>query len=162
MNVVSIPVSRGSYRALVDEADYELASKYTWYRTPKGYAVNRSRVAGVKKTLRLHTLIASPQEGLEVDHKNGNRLDNRRSNLRVVSHRDNTRNHGSHGGKSQFVGVAYHLLTRKWRAYIVIDSKQFHVGLYRSEIEAAWMRDQWALALNGDMARLNLDYVRVV
>lgn len=75
--------------ALVDDGDYDLVVSYgDWYKSDTGYAVRRYK----NSTLRMHRLIANPGHRLFVDHKNHNRLDNRRDNLRVVSQAENMQN----------------------------------------------------------------------
>ena len=94
-----------------------------------------------------------------VDHINRNPLDNRRSNLRVVTPLENRRNSESFKGATGFIGVHQHYPGR-WRALIRAGSKQrqYYIGSFNTPEEAAWMRDQWALALFGSSANLNFDY----
>src|SRR5690349_13155111 len=78
---------------LVDDEDYDtIVSFGKWHESDTGYVVKRGKVHGKSSTIRLHRVIADPPKYLEVDHINGNRLDNRRSNLRVVSHAVNVWN----------------------------------------------------------------------
>lgn len=86
---IAIPVSQGNV-AYVDEADAEVVLRHRWYvltvkRSLTQYA--RTKISG--KTVYLHRLIMNPSEGLEVDHIDGNGLNNVRSNLRLTSHSDN-------------------------------------------------------------------------
>ena len=72
---------------IVDDADYEALKGKTWHITKRGrYAATNVKVApGVYRSMFLHRLLIEPPEGMVVDHINGNKLDNRRENLRVVS-----------------------------------------------------------------------------
>lgn len=79
--------------ALVDNQDYETIVSYgSWYENDQGYAVKRVKVDGKKKTIRMHKLINDTPDGLVTDHINGNKLDNRRKNLRAVSQQINAWN----------------------------------------------------------------------
>lgn len=71
--------------ALVDDADYERLSRYTWSMTEKGYAVRRERSEGRCRSIRMHRDVLGQPVGGVVDHRNHDRLDNRRKNLRVVT-----------------------------------------------------------------------------
>lgn len=83
-----IPLSRGAF-AVVDEDDYEwLTGMGEWHLSDTGYAVRRTPAG----TVRMHRLVAGTPEELITDHLNGNRLDNRRSNLRTVNNSQNMRN----------------------------------------------------------------------
>lgn len=74
---------RGLY-AIIDEEDYDRVSKYNWHYS-NGYAVNNF-------DLRMHRLIMNPPHNMVVDHKNHNKLDNRRSNLRICTQFENSQN----------------------------------------------------------------------
>lgn len=97
---------------LVDDNDYNKIMAFgSWHENDSGYAVKRGKVYGKSSTIRLHRVIADPPKGLEVDHINGNRLDNRRNNLRVVSHAINAWNTARNGNrkyeKKLPVGIAW-------------------------------------------------------
>lgn len=77
---------------LVDEIDYFIVSQYRWHINDKGYAVWRGIKDGKKQTVRMHRLITNAPDGMDVDHINRNRLDNRRQNLRVCSRKTNLSN----------------------------------------------------------------------
>lgn len=91
-----------------------------------------------------------------VDHVNGVKTDNRASNLRLATVRQNQQNAGSHGGSSSFCGVSFHRRDKRWQAYIVADGKHKHLGMFRYEIEAARAYDAAAIIHHGAFARLNL------
>ncbi len=78
---------------LIDNDDYPRVIPFgKWHESDTGYAIKRGSVRGKSSTIRLHRVIMDPPKGVEVDHINGNRLDNRKDNLRVVSHAINTWN----------------------------------------------------------------------
>lgn len=152
-----IPLSQGKY-ALVDDADYERVSQYKWYCT-NGYAVRREqRVHGGKKRIkafRMHREIIDAPPGLDVDHINRNRLDNRRDNLRFATPTQNAINRGPQPGTSRFKGVSWFKLNNVWRAKIGINGEKVHIGCYDNEIEAAKAYDDAAHEHFGEFAYLN-------
>jgi hypothetical protein len=86
----------------------------------------------------MHRLIVAAPAGLEVDHINGNRLDNRRENLRLVTHAENLQNRrgaASHNATS-IRGVVYDRNKRKYRAQIMRGGKRLHLGWFSSPSEA--------------------------
>ena len=82
--------------ALVDDEDYELASSKKWYAAKDHntyYALSKESIGNGKvKTLRLHRFLLDAKIGQEIDHENGNGLDNRRENLRFCTHAENIKN----------------------------------------------------------------------
>lgn len=125
--------------ALIDDDDFRLA-RYRWCMT-KGYVVRGVKIPGTRKNrlIRLHREVLGlvHGDGLEGDHENGNKLDNRRSNLRVVTHSQQLQNRVQFPGRSQYRGVAWHNKTSKWRAYATTNGKQNHLGLFTDELDAA-------------------------
>jgi hypothetical protein len=72
--------------ALIDDEDYELVSSFgKWYESDSGYAIKKTKRHGKNLSIRMHALINQTPKGLHTDHINGNKLDNRKSNLRSVS-----------------------------------------------------------------------------
>lgn len=136
-----IPLTRGKV-ALVDDEDYSELSKYRWCALKQGntyYAVRASPCdpATHKSTLiKMHVVIAGTPHGMDTDHVSGNGLDNRRENLRVVTHRENCQNR--HEVKtSKYPGVNWDKHARKWRARIQVNGKQHSIGYYDDEEAAA-------------------------
>ncbi len=95
----------------------------------------------------MHRLIAQPPEGMEVDHVNGDSLDNRRSNLRVVSRRENLRNRRGWSTRSPYKGVNYDKKRGKWKLHIAPE--------FDTPEEAARAYDKIARILYGEHAHLN-------
>lgn len=86
---VAIPVSQGNV-AYVDVADADLVSRHRWYvLTAKRSLTKYARTTVGRKTVYLHRMIMDPEGSLEVDHIDGNGLNNTRANLRLTSHSDN-------------------------------------------------------------------------
>jgi len=102
----------------------------------------------------MHRVILPDAE--EVDHINGNGLDNRRANLRPATGIENRRNRRrSRKNTSGYAGVSWDKVNRKWYAYITADGRMRALGRFDTAEEAALARDRAALELHGEFARLN-------
>lgn len=148
--------------AILDDEDYEVLWPFKWHfnvkgKYSKGY-VQRSQHVKVAKhkyktlVIYLHVVIMKPSKGFVVDHINGDTLDNRKENLRIVPQSVNMRNRKSvPGSTSKFVGVHKHKLTGKWRSQIRIDGKTKSLGLYETQSQAKEARDAYIVdnALEG-------------
>jgi hypothetical protein len=145
-----IPLTRGLW-AIVDESDYEWLSKYSWQavHTRRGLMYARRRMNG--KRVSMHRLLVDAEE---VDHINGNTLDNRRCNLRPATHAQNIRNSARKGNSGyRFKGV--YLSGKRWHIRITVDGRQVSHGPYQSEEDAARAYDAAARTHYGEFARLN-------
>jgi hypothetical protein len=93
-----------------------------------------------------------------LDHVNGDKLDNRKENLRRATQQENLRNKAKTESKtsSKYKGVSWHSTANRWRAYIVVDYKQIYLGLFDSEEDAAVAYNVKASELFGEFARLNI------
>jgi hypothetical protein len=149
---------------IVDPEDYYRYAGFKWCvagNTNKYYAVRGQRIsADYIKLTGLHRLIMNAPKGLVVDHINGNSLDNRRTNLRLVTPLQNHWNGlKMKNTSSRFKGVCFRKDIRKWGAYIKESGKQKNLGYFESEIEAARVYDQAALKNRGALARLNFPQI---
>jgi hypothetical protein len=137
-----IPLSRG-LSALVDAADYAWLSQWKWNAHASGrrhhYAARSVQRDGKRQHVYMHRLLTG--ESGEVDHINGNKLDNRRANLRVVSHPENTRNQRTKrlGCTTEHIGV-YREADGRWRAQITRDYRTKNLGTYASLEQAVAAR----------------------
>lgn len=76
--------------AVVDEEDFRKVDQFSpWYENDQGYAVKKTKIKGKNLSLRMHTLVNNTPKGLVTDHINGDRLDNRKANLRCVGQQIN-------------------------------------------------------------------------
>ena len=160
--VCSIPLTRGLY-AIIDKCDYEQIHKYKWY-AKKGrngwYAARNVTTPTGRKTVLMHIEILGVIEGYETDHWNHNGLDNRRSNLRHSTKKQNQQNQlirvkGSRYS-SRYKGVRKRY--KGWEARICVNKKQISLGHYDGEdgeVKAARAYDKAALECFGDFANLN-------
>ena len=153
-----------SKQALVDSIDADFLSQWKWYFSPlpdgTGYAArNRSlKINPQRKTILMHRVIAERSGldmGLEIDHRDGDKLNNRRDNLRIATSSQNKMNRPPSKGSSRFKGVSWRASRNKWRATINIDGKSKHIGYFTTELEAAIAYNKFAIQHQGPFARLN-------
>lgn len=145
--------------ALVDDSDYEWLSSLKWRaHNPSGRERRSFYALTGYKGVAMHRMITNCPNGLHVDHINGDSLDNRRSNLRVCTPKENNRNRRaviSKRSKSKYLGVDLDRAGKKWVARIGVNYKKFHLGTFTSEEEAARIYDIHARAAFGEFANLN-------
>lgn len=142
----------GVFQAIVDCAAFKELSKYKWY-LHDGYA---RRFVWKGSAVMMHRQILSASGNQICDHINGNRLDNRRANLRITDRLGNAQNSKKrHHNISGFKGVSWHEKLEKWRAQIQVNKKKMHIGVYRSVKAAAMAYDRKARECFGEFARLN-------
>lgn len=124
---------------LYSEEDHELISKYNWgIDSTRGYVVTHFNYV----CIRMHRLIMQAPDNIPVDHINGNKLDNRRENLRLSNSVENGQNKSKRANTtSKFLGVSYLKEEQTFRARITIDGKAVLIGTYVDEIDAAIARD---------------------
>lgn len=133
-NVKRIYVSKDKF-ALVDE-EYYYELNYWFWHLVDGYAA-RTRTQtdkGIGRRIWMHRVVADTPKGMETDHINHNRLDNRRCNLRIVTTRQNQLNQKKKN-KSGYIGVYWHKHARKWASNIHFKGKTIHLGYSHNALE---------------------------
>lgn len=144
--------------ALVDDEDYEWANQWNWCaekkRNGRFYAGRFDRIT--KQQLVLHREILQAPKRMQVDHINGDGLDNRRSNLRLATHTENLRNRGMNSNnRSGYKGVSWHKQRGKWCAKIMVGRRGISLGLFFDPVEAALAYDEAARNYFGEFAWTN-------
>jgi len=130
------------------DIEFKLLLKQIWYLRRDGYAM--------RNHILLHRYIIGAVDRQLVDHVNGDKLDNRKSNLRLCTHSENLSNRGIQSNNtSGYKGVTWHKSRNKWRAFIIKDRLNIHLGYYTNEREAAIAYNKAALHYHKEFALLN-------
>ncbi len=156
MDAVRIPLRSGGF-ALIDPIDEPKISawRWSWREGSRGYAESRRCIGnGRQQPVRLHRLILDFPDSI-IDHANGNRLDNRRCNLRVCTNSQNQANRAAMPHCSRFKGVTIEARTGKFCSQIWCNGKRYWLGTFTNETQAARAYDRAALKHFGEFARLN-------
>lgn len=161
MRTVVLSGSKAAGRvALVDDADYELLTRYRWSILeaaephPTGpYARAHQYPDGSRTEVLMHTLLTGWPR---VDHQDGNGLNNQRQNLRPATASQNGANRRPVSGcSSQYKGVRLQPRTGRWQARIRFQGDLRHLGSFADEAAAARAYDTAARELFGAYARPN-------
>jgi len=139
---------------IVDEEIYYDLIKFSWNMNNNNYVIGYIN----KKNTRLHRYIMNYTGEHYIDHINGNRLDNRKCNLRIATSAQNSMNKSS--GKntsSKYIGVSFDKIKQKWGVYI----KRKRIGYFDNEIDAAKSRDIATKEHFGEHGKLNFQDVIV-
>jgi hypothetical protein len=133
-------------RAIIDDQDFERVSAVSWFLSRNGYVVHSVYDRGKRKTIYLHRFVMNAPQNRIVDHRDGNKCDNRRGNLRLCSNTQNSQN------RADVRGVSWHKPSRKWRAYISVSGKQLSLGMFEKYDDALARRVQAETKLFGEFA----------
>lgn len=138
----------------IDAEDLEKVKKLTWFASKRGYpAAHLPQNKGRSRQICIHRYLLDFPEGYDVDHINGNKLDNRRSNLRICTHQENMFNQRIKSNNSTgFKGVSKNKATGRYEAYVHHSGKKHYLGLFDTPQEAAIARKQAAFTLFGEFA----------
>lgn len=141
--------------AIVDDEDFEWLSQWKWY-VSKGYAVRSSRLGEAPKrtTISMHSQIIKRPKKAEIDHISGNKLDNRRTNLRLVTRTQNSMNRDKlSNNTSGHRGVYWNSMWRRWEAFIRENGTKHYLGRYRNIEKAIEARNKAEDRYFGEYAR---------
>jgi hypothetical protein len=151
-----IPLTRGLF-ATVDDEDASLVSPLKWCASARGYALCVTRIDGSVSQIKMHRLILDAPPGMLVDHRDGDPLNNCKSNLRLCTSSENRKNNKTNGNRSVHRG--YPKGVSPWRgkymARIFSDGVATYLGLFSTSQDAANAYDSAAVRLHGEFARLN-------
>ena len=128
-NVVHVKFANCNDEFLCDTDDWESAKEVCWFKNNTGYA--RGKING--KFVLFHDYIFNINATMdaEVDHIEGNRLDNRKSKLRICTRNKNALNKGLYQNNTSGVtGVSWHKIYQKWGAYIQLERKNMTLGYF--------------------------------
>lgn len=149
-----LPLSRGLF-ARIDAIDFPLVADFAWHAASRngGYYA-QGWVNGEK--IYLHRLLMQPAGKLRVDHINGDPLDNRRQNLRVVTASQNSQNGSKHrDNRTGFRGIEFHRSSGLYMARITVNYERILIGYFNTAEAAALAYDERAREIHGPYARVN-------
>jgi hypothetical protein len=163
--MIKIPLGRKDLKALISDEDRDLAA-ISWYahNSKSGYYAAHREGTAPRERLWLHLEVMQRmisrqlKDNEVVDHKNRDKLDNRRENLRVATRSQNEANKDLTGrGYSKYRGVSFdkNRKNKPWKATITCEGEQYFLGYYAREIDAAKAYNYEAESLFGEFAYLN-------
>lgn len=134
--------------AIIDDEDAPLVAGRRWYLHSRGYA------CGSRGTPLLHRHLFGcvPRDGVVVDHKNGDKLDNRRSNLRISNYSHNAANRQSVDTRNECGVPGATPRGRKWAIYIFHDGKRHYLGTRTNLLDAARRRAEGEVIYFGEVS----------
>lgn len=155
-----IPLSKGQI-AIVDAADYSWLAQYNWHvawcpGTRSFYALTNLKIDGRTRRVSMHRMILGLTYGdrREGDHAESNTLDNRRKNLRIVTHHQNSTNRRTRRNtKAGLKGVSWHSRDEVWEASIRVRGKLKHLGTFHTAEDAHAAYREAATKQFGEYAR---------
>ena len=147
-----------SYRILIDKNELWRLRKYKYYPKDRGegrmYFWRHVKENGKETTIMLHREILNCPKGRQVDHINGNTLDNRKENLRICTNAENRRNCKlSKNSTTGFKGVHWHSGMKKYQARIAVNGRRYSLGFYETAKEAYLEYCINAIKYHGKFAR---------
>lgn len=145
MNILVTNKKRGNAYATIDIKDYEIVGGYNWYLDSRGYACSKYK----GKVLYMHIVILGKKEGYVIDHRDGNKLNNKRDNIRHLTISQNSQNIKLN---NDFIGISF--LRGKYQA----NCSQKYLGVYETKEEAARMYDIYVICHINKEGRLNFNY----
>ncbi|MDP1873673.1 HNH endonuclease [Phenylobacterium sp.] len=154
MSVHEIPLTQGRV-ALVDPTGLAKAGTFKWCFDGR-YACRGVGPRGNHRREYLHRFLMDAPNGAQVDHINGDKLDNRLENLRLCGFTENRHNVGlTRRNTSGFKGVSFNSRRRAWIAQITCAGVHHYLGQYDSPEAASRAYDAAALKLQGEFARVS-------
>lgn len=171
MKKIKVKYKSTYYNILVDDSDYEDLIRYNLYIVKKKTA-NTMYCRGYigNELISIHRYLMNPPDDMQIDFIDGNGLNLQRNNMRICTNSENQKNKKA-VGKSKYLGVSVHIQNKSrysklkkrivkykyisYLAKIVIEGKQKHLGIFKTEIEAAKLYNEYAKKYHGEFARLN-------
>jgi hypothetical protein len=160
-NLAYVPLTRG-YEAVIDAVDVPLVQEFNWCAMIDKSTVYAKRGAydgGKHRTVLMHRVIMGDPESLDIDHRDGNGLNNRRhggdGNLRVATKAQNARNKGRRRDNASGVkGVYWHKSAGKWAAQIRMDGTVIWSERFNCKTAAAIAYAKASRVLHGEFGRI--------
>lgn len=153
----NIPLTQGKV-AIVNDGDYSVLSQFKWfaqYNDGNWYAMRNTQKDGKIRLVSMHRQILGDPQNMQIDHADGDGLNNIRSNLRICTNAQNSMNRRKLISRSGFKGVRWCCTAGKYRAQIVLNSRHIHLGYFTDKLKAAKAYDIAARRLFGKFAFTN-------
>lgn len=155
--MANLRLSNSKLLVTVDDEDLEKVIPYIWCFNRQNHTIYIQANIGNNKTIEIHQLILEYKEGFVIDHKNHNRLDNRKENLRYATKSQDLANRRLQlNNKSGYKGVSWIERDKRWQATIQINGISKYIGFYKTKEEAALAYNKRATSLFGEFAYLNI------
>jgi len=153
-NIKLIPLTQGQF-AILDAEDFERIEEMgPWCYLARGYGVKAK--PNRKGLIYMHRKIIKVKKGIYLDHINGNKLDNRKINLRKCTRQQNNWNvPPNKRNKTGFKGVTFNKNKKRYTASLKVNKVKYTIGTFDCPVEAAKAYDLKALELYGEFAWLN-------
>jgi len=148
-----IPIIGGN-STIVSEEDYEYLIQFRWFLV-EGYA--KRSLNNKHSALHKEVAMRIGMKGSQIDHRDRDRLNNQRENLRPATTSQNQMNQAAHVDKtySEFKGVTYNRQKNKWVARIMRQKVRYHLGYFDTDVQAAKAFNLAAIKYHGEFAVLN-------
>lgn len=157
---MKISLTKGHF-ALIDAADASRILCLSWQatynlRAKRWYATAKVRRGGKRYTVSMHRYVLDAPQGIQVDHVNGDGLDNRRGNLRLATRAQNQHNRRTqHNNATGYKGVTYSKKDRSYWVQFQANGRRTRLGGFKTAPDAARTYDSLARRYHGAFARLN-------
>lgn len=155
-----INLNKGSF-VWVDNDDFDFLNQWEWRASyPRGghvYAIRSEYKTGKHVVISMHRVITNCPDGMVVDHKDRNGLNNRKTNLRICTRSQNACNRRKNikTSTTKYLGIYYNSKIRKWCAAVGSQGKVHNLGKFKTQKEAAKCYNEGAIKFHGEFARLN-------
>ena len=147
------------YSSMVDDDLFDYLNQWKWQvvkDSHTNYAVRNEGKFPFRKRIKMHREIMKPSPNMQVDHVDGNGLNNVRENLRVCTQSQNKKNARKRkDSTSGFKGVTYYKRYGNWRSQIAVNGKRINLGYFSDPIDAAHAYDNAAREYHGEFANTN-------
>lgn len=152
-----IKLTRNKF-ALVDDVDFNFINSQKWQCSSLGYATTHEKGKShtTRKRIWMHRLIVNAPLNKQVDHINRNKLDNRKTNLRLATESQNKSNRTVQRNNINSGLKGVYPNGNKWRARIQINKVKINLGSFWTKEEAALAYNRAAKIYFGKFARLNI------
>lgn len=149
-----IKLTQGKF-ALVDDDMFEKLSKYKWHALKRCNTFYANKRGKNNSKIQMHRVVLNTPDDMETDHKDGNGLNNQRSNLRVCSHSENCRNKKKpKNNTTGYKGLSWCERNKKWLVRICVNKKRIYLGHFKTKKSAYKAYCEASIKFHGKFARI--------